>query len=150
MRQGERRGSSRGSHARCRSCATRNPASGGYCTRLRGAHSSCGGTLRRGQRSRPRHASRIIALALSARLPTILGNRDYVQAGGLLSYGPNFPDLFRRAAEMVDKILHGTKPADIPVEQPTKFDLVLNLKTAKALELSLPLTLLASADEVIE
>jgi putative tryptophan/tyrosine transport system substrate-binding protein len=69
------------------------------------------------------NASLIITLALSARLPTIFGNRDYVQVGGPMSYGPNFPDLFRRAAEMVDKILHGTKPADIPVEQPTKFDL---------------------------
>ena len=78
---------------------------------------------------------RIITLALAARLPTIYSQRDYVEAGGLMSYGPNFPDLFRRAADFVDKILRGAKPADIPVEQPTKFDLVINLKTAKALGL---------------
>lgn len=94
--------------------------------------------------------TRIITLALSARLPTILSYRDYVQAGGLMSYGPNYADMFRRAAEMVDKILHGTKPADIPVEQPTKFELVINLTTAKALGLTIPHNLLVLADEVIE
>ena len=87
---------------------------------------------------------------MGARLPTIYGFREYVEAGGLMSYGPNFPDLLRRAAEMVDKILHGTKPGDIPVEQPTKFDLVVNLTTAKALGLTVPETLLATADEVIQ
>ena len=92
----------------------------------------------------------IITLALSARLPTILSYDDYVEAGGLMSFGPNYADLFRRAADMVDKILHGTKPSDIPVEQPTKFDLAINLKTAKALGLTVPPTLLATADEVIE
>ena len=93
---------------------------------------------------------RINTLALGARLPTMHGSRDYVEAGGLMSYGPNFPDLFRRAADYVDKILRGAKPADIPVEQPTKFDLVINLTTAKALGLDVPPTLLARADEVIE
>ena len=78
---------------------------------------------------------RINTLALGARLPTMHGIREYVEAGGLMSYGPNFPDLFRRAADFVDKILRGAKPADIPVEQPTKFDLVINLTTAKALGL---------------
>jgi putative ABC transport system substrate-binding protein len=94
--------------------------------------------------------TRIITLALSARLPTIFNVRVFVQAGGLMSYGPNFPDLFRRAAELVDKILRGTKPGDIPIEQPTKFELALNLTTAKALGLTVPDTLLARADEVIE
>jgi len=78
------------------------------------------------------------------------GLGEYVETGGLISYGANFPDLFRRAAEFVDKILRGTKPADIPVEQPTKFDLVINLKTAKALGLTMPQSLLATADQVIE
>ena len=81
---------------------------------------------------------RINTLALGARLPTMHGIREYVEAGGLMSYGPNFPDLFRRAADYVDKILRGAKPADIPVEQPTKFDLVINLTTAKALGLDSP------------
>jgi putative tryptophan/tyrosine transport system substrate-binding protein len=93
---------------------------------------------------------RINTLALGARLPTMHGIRDSVEVAGLMSYGPNFPDLYRRAAEVVDKILRGTKPADIPVEQPTKFDLVINLITAKALGLDVPPTLLARADEVIE
>ena len=93
---------------------------------------------------------RINTLALGMRLPTMHGLREYVEAGGLMSYGPNFPDLFRRAADFVDKILRGAKPSDIPVEQPTKFELVINLITAKALGLEVPPTLLARADEVIE
>jgi putative ABC transport system substrate-binding protein len=93
---------------------------------------------------------RIITLARGARLPTMHGFREYVEGGGLISYGVNFPDLFRRAADLVDKILRGTKPADIPVEQPTRFDLVVNLKTAKALGLTIPESFLLRADEVIE
>ena len=93
---------------------------------------------------------RIITLALTARLPTMFTTREAVKAGGLMTYGPSFPELFRRAGDYVDKILHGAKPEDLPVEQPTKFDLVLNLTTAKALGLTVPQTLLARADEVIE
>jgi ABC-type uncharacterized transport system substrate-binding protein len=93
---------------------------------------------------------RINTLALGGRLATMHGIREYVEAGGLMSYGANFPDLFRRAAELVDKVLRGTQPADIPVEQPTKFDLVVNLTTAKALGIAIPPMLLARADEVIE
>src|SRR5262245_36722894 len=89
-------------------------------------------------------------LALGVRMPTMSGFREYVEAGGLMSYGPNFPDLFRRAAEYVDKILRGTKPADLPVEQPTKFDLSINLTTAKALDLTIPEQFLLRANEVIE
>ena len=96
------------------------------------------------------NATRIITPALTARLPTIFNTRAIVKTGGLMSYGPNFSALFQRAADFVDKILRGTRPGDIPVEQPTKFDLVINLKTAKALGLTVPTTLLATADEVIE
>jgi putative tryptophan/tyrosine transport system substrate-binding protein len=96
------------------------------------------------------HRISIIQLALAARLPTMLGNREFVAAGGLMSYGPNFPDLFRRAADLVDKILRGAKAAYIPVEQPTKFDLVINLATATAIGLTVPPLLLSRADEVIE
>jgi putative ABC transport system substrate-binding protein len=94
--------------------------------------------------------NRLGILAVGARLPTMHGNRENVDAGGLISYGPNLPDLHRRAADFVDKILRGAKAAEIPVEQPTKFDLVINLITAKALRLEVPPTLLARADEVIE
>jgi len=93
---------------------------------------------------------RIFALANIARLPTIASIREFVEAGGLMSYGPNYPDLFRRAGDFVDKILRGVKPGDIPVEQPTKFDLVINVAIAKALGLTVPSSLIASADEVIE
>ena len=92
----------------------------------------------------------ISTLAAAARLPTMNSAREYVEAGGLVSYGPNWADLFWRAGNYVDKILRGAKPADIPVEQPTKFELVINLTTAKALGIEVPPTLLARADEVIE
>jgi putative ABC transport system substrate-binding protein len=94
--------------------------------------------------------TRIMTFSLSARLPTIFNDRSFVQAGGLMSYGPNFSDLFRRTAELVDKVLRGTKPGDIPVEQPSRFELVINLTTAKAIDLTLPESFLLRADEVIE
>ena len=93
---------------------------------------------------------RVNNLALGVRLPTMHGFREYVVAGGLTSYGPNFPSLFRRAADYVDKILRGAKPSDLPVEQPTKFDFIINLTTAKILGLEISPTLLTRADEVIE
>jgi putative ABC transport system substrate-binding protein len=93
---------------------------------------------------------RILTLALGARLPTIFSTRDFVRGGGFMSYGPSYTERFQRAADYVDKILRGTKPSDIPVEQPTKFELVVNLITAQALGLEVPPTLLARADEVIE
>jgi putative tryptophan/tyrosine transport system substrate-binding protein len=94
--------------------------------------------------------TRILTFALVAKLPTMFGSREFVQAGGLMSYGPSFPTLFRRAADTADKILKGTKAGDIPVEQPTKFDLVVNLTTARALGVTMPESLLSLADEVIE
>jgi putative ABC transport system substrate-binding protein len=94
--------------------------------------------------------ARIQTSAMGARLPTVYNSREYVETGGLMSYGPNFLDQWRRTAEIVDKVLRGAKPSDIPVEQPTKFDLVLNLTTAKVLGLTIPSTLIARADEVIE
>jgi putative ABC transport system substrate-binding protein len=96
------------------------------------------------------HRFRINTLALAARLPTMHMFREGVEVGGLISYGANFPDMYRRAADYVDKLLHGAKPADLPVEQPTKFDLVINLTTARALGLKVPDKLLVAADEVIE
>jgi ABC-type uncharacterized transport system substrate-binding protein len=94
--------------------------------------------------------NRILTLALGTRLPTIWATRDYVQAGGLMSYGPNFPAQFRGAPELVDKILRGTKPGNIPVEQPTKFEFVINLTTAKTPGLTIPASLLSLADELME
>lgn len=93
---------------------------------------------------------RILGMANAARLPTVSGDQAYVRAGGLMSYGPNFSDMFRRSADYVDKILRGARPGELPVEQPTKFDLIVNLKTARALGLEVPPMFLARADEVIE
>jgi putative ABC transport system substrate-binding protein len=111
---------------------------------LKGRADVCGDALITNNRIR------IVTLALGAQLATMYPSREHVDAGGLMSYGPNFPDLHRRAADYVDKILRGAKPADIPVEQPTKFDFIINLTTAKVLGLEIPPTLLARADEVIE
>jgi putative ABC transport system substrate-binding protein len=97
-----------------------------------------------------RYLRQILDFASTSRLPAMFEDSTYVEAGGLMSYGPDNRALFRRAAVLVDKVLKGAKPADLPVEQPTKFDLVINLKTAKALGLEIPPTLLARADEVIE
>ena len=97
-----------------------------------------------------RHVRQIAAMTVKNRLPAIAGLAEFAEAGGLLTYGPNFPDVSRRAATYVDKILKGAKPGDLPIEQPTKFDLVINIKTAKALGLTIPPSLLGRADEVIQ
>ena len=96
------------------------------------------------------HKARLVELAAKYRLPTMYEHDDFVRTGGLIAYGPNIPDLFRRAAAYVDRILKGAKPGDLPVEQPTRFTLIINVKTANALGLTLPALLLARADEVIE
>ena len=93
---------------------------------------------------------RILTFALSARLPMIFSTRDFVRSGGFMSYGPNYSDMFRRSADYVDKILRGMKPGDIPVEQPTKFELVINVTTAKAIGITIPESFLLRADEIIE
>jgi putative ABC transport system substrate-binding protein len=114
-------------------------------TRARaGALSVFGGAMFANERGR------LVGLAAKNRLPAVYPAREYVDAGGLMSYGPNLADLFRRAATYVDKILKGAKPADLPVEQPTKFDFVINLKTAKALGLTIPQSVLGRADHVVE
>jgi putative ABC transport system substrate-binding protein len=96
------------------------------------------------------HRTRLLELTAKSRLPSMFTQRAHVEAGGLMSYGPNFPDMYRRAAAFVDKILKGAKAADLPIEQPTKFELIINLKTARQLGLTIPPSLLASADYVIE
>jgi ABC-type uncharacterized transport system substrate-binding protein len=95
------------------------------------------------------YRKRILEFLAKNRLPAIFQSSDWVEAGGLMSYGPSYPDLYRRAAVQMDKILRGTKPADIPVEQPTKFELVINLKTAKQIGLTIPPNVLVRADRVI-
>jgi putative ABC transport system substrate-binding protein len=97
-----------------------------------------------------RHKTQLADLAAKNRLPSMYVIRDHVEAGGLMSYGPNFLDLFRRSATFVDKIFKGAKPGDLPVQQPTKFELVINLKTAKSLGLTFPQSILLRADEVID
>jgi putative ABC transport system substrate-binding protein len=95
------------------------------------------------------HRMTLLALASKARLPVIYGEKNFAEAGALMSYGPNFGDMFRRSAEYVDKILKGAKPADLPIEQPKEYEVVINLKTAKALGLTIPESILLRADEVI-
>jgi putative tryptophan/tyrosine transport system substrate-binding protein len=96
------------------------------------------------------HRKQVVELAVKHQLAARYGFKEFVQAGGLMAYGPDYPDLYRRAATYLDKIFKGAKPADLPIEQPTKFELVINLKTAKALRLALTPSLLTRADQVIE
>ena len=127
-----------------------SPGSGGHRARHRDAQGARRGPYVVSDALATTNRVRINTFALSARLATMHVNREYIETGGLIAYGANYPDLFRRAGNYVDKILRGAKPADLPIEQPTKFDLVINLRTAKALGLDVPPTLLARADEVIE
>jgi putative ABC transport system substrate-binding protein len=96
------------------------------------------------------HKARIVSLAARQRLATMYSTTEFMHSGGLVAYSPSMPDSFRRAATYVDKILKGARPGELPVEQPTKFDMIINIKTAKALGLSIPLSMLARADEVIQ
>src|SRR5205085_3583505 len=114
------------------------------------AHSSNGGLTVTASGTATRHRDLIVTLAARHKLPAIYFGRHFVAAGGLVCYGPDYVDQYRRAAGYVDRILKGEKPADLPVQTPTKYELVINLKAAKALGLTVPQTLLASADEVIE
>jgi putative ABC transport system substrate-binding protein len=114
------------------------------------ARDSNGGLIVTGSPAATFHRELIIALAARHRLPAVYANRQYAAAGGLISYGPDFVDQYRRAAGYVDRILKGEKPADLPVQAPTKYELIINLKTAKALGLEVPPTLLARTDEVME
>jgi putative tryptophan/tyrosine transport system substrate-binding protein len=114
------------------------------------AHSSNGGLIVPGSALATRHRDLIITLAAGHKLPALYFDRAFVAAGGLISYGPDQIDLYRQAAGYVDRILKGEKPADLPVQAPTKYELVINLKTAKALGLDIPASVLARADEVIE
>jgi putative ABC transport system substrate-binding protein len=114
------------------------------------ARSPNGGLIVTAGSQTTRHRNLIITLAARHKLPTIYFERNFVAAGGLISYGPNYVDQYRRAAQYVDRILRGEKPADLPIQAPTKYELVINLKTAKALGITVPPTLLARADEVIE
>jgi len=108
------------------------------------------GLARPGDAVTQQHGALIATLAKRQRLPTICGSREYVEAGGFMSYGVSYPDLYRRAAGMVDKIFKGAKPGDLPVEQPTKFKLVINGTTAKSIDLKVPAVVLIRADEVID
>jgi ABC-type uncharacterized transport system substrate-binding protein len=114
------------------------------------AHVPNGGLIATGGGRMRSHRDLIVKLAARHKLPAVYYDRVYVDSGGLISYGPDFVDQFRRAAGYVDRVLKGEKPADLPVQAPTKYELVINLKTAKALGLTLPPTVLARADEVIE